>query len=221
MHEEVGLAMHSSNFRSVSPAGTLVGWYCCAVLLSAADNTALQILFENRLKSGLYGHNLARTCKMTVDGTDCPINEPQPFNKKWYSHKFKSAGLRYEVGVGLQSGDICWVNGPFPCGSWSDLKIFKSKLANRLLPGEMVEADKGYPHRKVRTPRNIVSQTDKRAKSKARARHETVNKRFKQWSCLTQNFRHELWKHRLCFEAVVVCTQLSFYHGEGPFPITY
>ena len=118
---------------------------------------------------------------MSVDGTDCPIYEPSPWNKKWYSHKFKSAGLRYEIGVGLQSGNICWVNGPFPAGSWPDLKIFKSKLVNRLGPNEKVEADRGYRHHKCRMPGKFVSLSDKRAKSKARACHdETVNARLKQ-----------------------------------------
>ena len=157
---------------------------------------------------------------MSVDGTDCPIYEPSPWNKKWYSHKFTSAGLRYEIGVGLQSGNICWVNGPFPAGSWPDLKIFKSKLVNRLGPNEKVEADCGYRHHKCRMPGEFVSLSDKRAK-KARARHETVNARLRQFGCLSQNFRHELWKHQICFEAVVVCTQIAFYNGEGPFPITY
>lgn len=40
-------------------------------------------------------------CKVTVDGTDFLINEPTPFNKKWCSHKFKHAALRYEIGIFL------------------------------------------------------------------------------------------------------------------------
>jgi hypothetical protein len=95
---------------------------------------------------------------MTVDGTDCPIVEPSPFDSKWFSHKFRGAGLRYEVGVCIQTGNIVWVNGPFPAGTWSDLKIFKAKLANHLLPGEMVEVDGTYRHPKCRMPSEFVSQ---------------------------------------------------------------
>ena len=158
---------------------------------------------------------------MTVDGTDFRINEPAPFSPKWFSHKYQAAGLRYEIGICIQTGDIVWVHGPFPAGAWSDLKIFKSKLAHLLLPGEMVEADGTYRHRKVRTPLNFVSQTDKRAKNKARARHETVNRRLKQWGCLKQQFRHTLAYHSRCVEAVCVFTQQAFNRGEGPFPVTY
>jgi hypothetical protein len=81
---------------------------------------------------------------MTVDGVDFPIEEPFPFDSGWCSHKFKAAGLRYEMAVCIQTGDIVWVNGPFKCGKWSDIKIFKTFLMQRLADGELVEADKGY-----------------------------------------------------------------------------
>jgi hypothetical protein len=81
---------------------------------------------------------------MTVDGTDVMIWEPKPFSRMWYSHKFNGAGLRYEIGVCIQTGDIVWVNGPFKCGPWPDLSIFRINLKNLLLPREQVEADNGY-----------------------------------------------------------------------------
>jgi hypothetical protein len=62
-------------------------------------------------------------CKITLDGTDCKIQEPFPFDPRWYSHKFKGPGQRYEVGLCIQTDWIVWVNGPFPCGSHSDIKI--------------------------------------------------------------------------------------------------
>ena len=84
-----------------------------------------------------------------------------PFSTEWYSHKFKGAGLCYEVGICIQTGDIVWFNGPFPCGEWPDLKIFRSKLKGKLPPGELVEADQGYHGKptKVRTPNDYVSLT--------------------------------------------------------------
>lgn len=80
---------------------------------------------------------------MTVDGTDFPIYEPTPYSRKWYSHKFKGPGLRYEIAMSIQSGDIVWCNGPYPAG-WSDLKIARDALVFQLEPGEMVCADGGY-----------------------------------------------------------------------------
>lgn len=160
---------------------------------------------------------------MTVDGTDCPIYEPIPFNKKWYSHKFKGAGLRYEVAVCMQTGDIVWVHGPFPCGSWPDLKIFRSKLKGKLGPGEMAEADNGYPGEpdKIRKPNDYVSLFDRNAKRRARARQETVNRRLKKWGCLKKQFRHSRKKHRVVFKAVAVVTQLCFGAGAPPFQCSY
>ena len=65
---------------------------------------------------------------MTVDGADFPIWEPRPYckvgNAIWYSPKFKGAGLRYELGVCIQTGDIVWINGPFCPGNWNDVEIF-------------------------------------------------------------------------------------------------
>ena len=85
---------------------------------------------------------------MTVNGVNFPIQEPWPFvqekNKQWYSHKFKSVGLQYEIGICNKTGDIVWLNGPFPCGSCPDLEIFCLGLKNKLGPGEKVIADRGY-----------------------------------------------------------------------------
>ena len=99
-------------------------------------------------------------------------------DSKWYSHKFKHAGVQYEVAVCIQTGDIVWIHGPFPCGRWPDIKIFRSRLIHKLASKEKVEADRGYrgERSKVRTPDDYYSQVDRRAKRRARARHETVNK---------------------------------------------
>ena len=161
---------------------------------------------------------------MTIDGTDCPVYEIDqfPINRRWYSHKFHSAGVRYEVGVCIQTGLIVWINGPFMCGSWPDINIFRVGLKHRLAAGEMVVADKGYRgDRKTRTPAHRVSETDTRAMKKALSRHETVNKRIKQFNILTQKFRHPLRKHKDAFYACCLCTQVMFLRGEGPYKVTY
>ena len=78
---------------------------------------------------------------MTVDGTDFRIAEQ---GRIFYSHKFKKSGLRYEVGICILTGDIVWINGPYPCGSWPDINIFRDALITELEAGERVEADDGY-----------------------------------------------------------------------------
>jgi len=159
---------------------------------------------------------------MTVDGTDCPIQEPSPFSRKWWSHKFNGPGLRYEVGVCIQTGDIVWVNGAYPCGRWTDLRIFRHRLKAFLLPNELVEVDKGYRgDERCRIPQHRVSHSDERAKRRARARHEQINSRIKIFNVLTDEFRHDIHEHQHCFFACAVLTQLSFYNNERPWQVNY
>lgn len=178
----------------------------------------LQIRWENRFRN-----DRGKSCKVTVDGTDLRIRQQYPFDRKWYSHKFHGPGLRYEVAICIQSGDIVWINGPYPCGHWPDLRIFRHRLIHRLLPGEKVEADDGYRGEPqwVRTANSYVSWADYRAKKNARARQETANKRFKQWGCLCQTYRHHINQHHNHFAAVAVCTQLSIESGESLFRVHY
>lgn len=91
------------------------------------------------------------------------------------------------------------------------------------MPGEKVEADRGYRGERatIRTPDDVVSFKDRHAKSVARARHETVNKRLNQFQCLKQVFRHDRRKHRFCFYAVAALTQLSIENGEVVFQTFY
>ena len=64
------------------------------------------------------------------------------FNKERYSHKFKTAGVRvqYEIAVSILKGDVVWIHGPFPCGKWPDISIFRDSLINHLGQNERVEA---------------------------------------------------------------------------------
>ena len=104
----------------------------------------IKISLENRFKL-----DKGNDCILTVDGVHCLINEPRPFvtslSKVWYTKKHNTAGLAYEVAVSILGGDICWVNGPFPAGSYNDWKIFNEfGLKSNLEPGERVETDDGY-----------------------------------------------------------------------------
>ena len=175
-----------------------------------------------------------RTCKVTVDCTDCPINEPLPltgarlklFGKKdpmWFSEKMNHAGVRYEVAVCIRTGEIVWVNGPFPCGEKNDIAIFRSKLKGKLDEGEMVEADNGYggEGKTVRKKCEYVSRADKAAKSLALARHETINSNLKKWKILSVAYCHNKDTHCIVFSAIIVPTQLGYNRGEKPFQVKY
>ena len=114
-----------------------------------------------------------RVCKVTIDGTDVPLQEPYPYtdayNRRFYSVKLKRAAYTYEVAVCIQTGDIVWINGPFKAGEWAEVKIFRRNLKNMLAPGEMVEADAGYHDDRIRNKYTFVNRADMKAKSAARA----------------------------------------------------
>ena len=81
---------------------------------------------------------------VSLDGTDFRIQEPSPFSRKWFSHKFKAAGLKYEVGLSIETGDIVWASGGIPAGLMNDLALARSNYVNFLEEGETTLADKGY-----------------------------------------------------------------------------
>ena len=54
---------------------------------------------------------------------------------------------------------------------------------------------------------------------RVRNRHETVNRRFKQFQVLKQMFRHDIVLHQSVFIAVAVLTQISIENGDELFEI--
>lgn len=153
---------------------------------------------------------------MSLDGVDFPINEPHPISPKWYSHKFKGSGLRYEIGLCIKTGEIVWKNGGYPCGDWPDINIAKHLFVHFLEPGEKALADKGYRDNSyfiLPTPNN-----NKKHKV-IMSRHETINKRLKQFNILTQKFRNDKLLHKKCFNAILNLTQLIIKNEEPLFAV--
>lgn len=179
-----------------------------------------QIRFDKRFQG-----DLGNDCVLSVDGTDFRIQQPKIWSKGWFSHKFNGPGLRYEVGVSILNGDICWINGPYEPGDWPDIKIFRNSLMSHLDNNERVEADDGYvgeAPQHVKCPMSFTNPEDTlKIQSRVRARHETVNKRFKQWGCLQQVFRHDLHRHADVFRACAVITQIALELGEPLFEVDY
>ena len=161
-------------------------------------------------------------CLITVDGTDFLIQEPSPFDPSYYSHKLEHAGLRYEIGVCIKTGWIVWINGPFPCGAWPDLRIARSALHYVLLGGELYVADGGYADSNgwSMTP-NGLNDFEQYQYALARARHKTINRVFKTYLCLRNMWRHEREKHSLVFHAIAVIVQLGLREGNHTFTIDY
>ena len=155
-------------------------------------------------------------CLMSIDGVDCMVMEPWPFDSKMYSQKFNGPGVKCEVGVCIKTGHVVWLNGPFVASS-DDAAIFKETLANLLADDEGVEVDAGCKgHDKFKAPVTASSRVHRKEKSVVRGRHENINSRLKIFNVLNVPFRHTnprdqmMRKHGLCVDVIALTTQLKF-----------
>ncbi len=108
---------------------------------------------------------------------------------------------------------MVWVNA-FECGEFPDLKIARIEYIHHVGFNEMTIADKGY-----QDGRYFVTRWQVTSKQFVRARHETVNKRLKDFKVLRIPFRHNLNDHKFCFYAIANLTQLKIGYGEPLFEI--
>ena len=141
--------------------------------------------------------------------------EPTEFDPKWWSHKFNGPGLRYEIRICIRTGDIVWAHGGMPCGEWPDLRIARNAIIGAIGPREMIIADRGY-----NDPQYFDTFPDQQKRA-ILARHETVNRRVKQFCCMSQRFRHALHLYPRYFHAVINLTQLMIENGEPLYPVEY
>ena len=168
---------------------------------------------------------------LSVDGIHCRICEPRTDpGAKWYSHKHNKAGFSYEIAIAIFHQQVCWVNGPFPCGT-NDIGMYKKGLKHKIPAGKKLVADEGYTgESEVITTRNAFDSTEvKRFKGRTKARHETFNGRLKRFNILEDRFRTmgpttpegptREEKHRAVFIACVVLVQYQIDHGRPLFEV--
>jgi len=158
--------------------------------------------------------NDGATCFMSIDGTDFMIQEPTPRDKKWYSFKHNGPGLRYEIGLCIQTGKIVWALGGYHCGAYPDLKLAREWFVDEVGPFERVLADKGDRDYRFTTPYDCHSESAIRCHDLIMARHEHVNRRLKSFQVLKQVIRHDTDLHVLCFQAVVDIVEVMIENGS-------
>ena len=100
------------------------------------------------------------------------------------------------------------MSGPWPAGSFSDIRIFRQGLRNYLNDNEFVIADKGYPDSRCLQPPGITHPQHSLYRV-VRSRHEIMNKRIKQFKVLNTRFRHSISYHGTCFHAVSNITAIA------------
>lgn len=87
---------------------------------------------------------------------------------------------------------------------------------------ERVEADRGYvDYEYIDGPEEDGGggEAQIKMKKRVRGRHETVNRRFKQWNILQDRFRHDLNKHYHVFSAIAAITQMDIRAGNKLYQI--
>jgi hypothetical protein len=180
-------------------------------------HTLNQILWDER-----YLGDRGNKALVSLDGTDMPVQ--MKFAESFLSHKFKGNGLKYEVGVCIATGRIVWIHGPFRAGE-HDISVARHAFVSFLEDGEMAVADSGYrgEPQLIKTPdfRHFRSSDEYGEAAVARARHETVNKHFKNKQVLVKPFRHSLLFHSSCFRAVAVIEELNIENGHPVFEVEY
>jgi DDE superfamily endonuclease len=86
---------------------------------------------------------------ISVDGTHCPVQEPNHpdlrLDKSFFSHKFGSAGVNYEVAISIFESQVVWVSGPHPAAT-PDIIVFRKEngLRSLIQPGKLIVADECY-----------------------------------------------------------------------------
>jgi len=162
---------------------------------------------------------------MTVDGTHSKTNEPiHPVfsqDKEYFSHKHKTSGLSYELGIHLFESKLIWMNGPIRAGSNDNGNFaapggLKEKLS---AIGKMALADKAYNGhpKEISTFNAFDCHSVKQFKARAQMRHEQFNGMLKEFSCLHECFRHREQKFAVCFDATAVICQYRMENGEPLF----
>jgi hypothetical protein len=114
-----------------------------------------------------------------------------------------------------------WLNGPFPCGRWNDLKIAKSALHHILDHGERYIADGGYVTPQALSPHDAYSHEERAYMQICHTRHETINHLLKNFKVVGDVFTRSVDKHELFLYAVANIVQVGIMFNEiCPFAIS-
>jgi hypothetical protein len=166
---------------------------------------------------------------ISVDGVHCRIYEPrkQP-SARWCSHKFKQAGVSYEIGLAVYTSQVVWIAGPFQAAD-HDLTTYQKPngLRSKVPAGKKVIADRGYKgedvgsgqHRTLSIRNRFDTKEVKEFKRRVRAHHKSFNARIKSFKILKDCCCHGVKRHKAAFEAVCVICQYDMENGHPLFAV--
>jgi hypothetical protein len=148
---------------------------------------------------------------MAIDTTLCESYRPGgngPLESDFYTGWKKQHGLKYEIGVCIQTRQPCWVSDAFSAKDADSVVVRSSGLLDHLLPGELVLADKGYVGAApqvmapFRPARNAAQEEFNHAIKTHRYIIENLIGRIKVFGFASQRWRHNILLHEMCFKTV-------------------
>ena len=154
---------------------------------------------------------------MIVDCTTVQIPKVHGNIAAYWSAKDGFCALSFEVAISIGATRIVSISKANP-GGQHDIQIYRTGLKTRLLPGEVILADKGYRDNHDNTiwspiwnPQTPEQLEFNRELSKIRARIEQINNYFKRYNCFSGVFRNSYETCELFFVVVgkLINLQLS------------
>lgn len=135
-------------------------------------------------------------------------------DRSLFSHKTNHGGYRFQVATAFGTSTIVHISGGVPCGANPDLSMVRQALLPLLEPGERIAADEGYPGEFqiiVKLPATCAANCRHNWRLKQMgARHETVNKRLKEFRILSSGmFRGNHDSLAEVFQAVAQIVQVK------------
>ena len=178
------------------------------------DAGAAAIFLPNNLAEDVGA--LSNNFFLSVDVIHCPISEPNPSHRNWFSHLIRGPAFKCEIGVSME-GNIAWVSSPCR-GSVHCVHMFRAALHLAIPDGcQAIVPCPVFAYgrdEKVAPLRDDDDEGVLALKKRAVARHEACNQRIKDFKVTSHCFRHDLSFHSVCFTAVSVLCQHNIENGE-------
>jgi len=196
-------------------------WNCDVKTFRLYIWRVISILFNYLEVISLESRQIQTQISLVIDATECPIQRPSAdIQRIFYSGKKKKHTIKYEIGVDVLHGFICWIAGAVP-GSVHDITLSRTigivHYNHLLQPEERILADKGYIGESIfLTPiKGALNDMEHGWNSFINSHREIVEHTFarlKNFGCLSQKWRHDIDLHSIVFQLVcqIVNVDASF-----------
>ena len=193
---------------------------CCSSCVANARASRFRASASSRYVQHLLFRFVWRTVfsdGWVIDSASC-LMQRNARSSAWPATPFSSSiiaesrALKYELGVHIVRGFIAWLYGSKP-GSVHDIEVTRAGgLLRKLLPGELILADKGYVGEDllltpIRQPVDENEWNVNRELSSVRIIVEHTIGRIKFFRSMSEPWRHELFFHHFVFR--VICNLVN------------